>query len=190
MFPLSTDFDPAVLINHPKSRVQYVVDLKYLNPALVEFLSQRDVYISWAVIFLTYAVNIPHSDSEFPIDYVRLNWQFSEGEDTVMNWYVPKDGIKPRNLTNPVGRKHYLYDYDTLDLVHSESIGFPSIVQVTIPHDVTVNTIPRYCLSTLLHYKSTNKLIPMSDACKTFKDFIREQRTPSEYLNPGASERI
>lgn len=190
MYPLSDSFDSSGLDRQPFNQPQYPVSLELLNPELVSFLAERDVYVSWAVIFLTYAINIPHSDSATPLDYVRLNWQFSEGKDATMRWYHPKPGIDSMNLTNPVGRKHYLYYHHDLDLVHEEQIGFPSIVQVTIPHDVDIPTKPRYCLSMLLHRTSTNELIHMADAQEIFKDCVREERTESQPLRIGASEGI
>ena len=57
-------------------------------------------------------------------------------------------------------------------MIHSASVGFPSLVQVAVPHNINNYDEPRYCICIVIQDVATKKRLPfnyLSDLLKEFK---------------------
>jgi hypothetical protein len=64
------------------------------------------------------------------------------------------------------------YNKDEVTLVHRQSVKFPSIVQVGIPHNIFNPDEDRFCVSIMLRKKTDNNNLTMSNAVNLFSNYI------------------
>lgn len=119
-----------------------------LNMEILRFLKGFGLQISKAELFYSEpnAFTPIHTDGA-PEDMAKLNWVFG-GENSTMNWYKPTTD-KPVKISE----YHTLYkgfELSEVELVHSQAVGTPSIVQVGVPHNATNGSNPRWCLCLIL----------------------------------------
>ena len=75
------------------------------------------------------------------------------------------------NNKNIPSRNYVSYNSNEVDLIHSQSVGYPSLVQSGIPHNVTNFKGIRNCISIMLYTKSGN-FLTMSQATHLFSKYI------------------
>jgi hypothetical protein len=168
--------------NPPGSAFEYClhsyVDPNFLNSDLVDLIQNLDLTILWSECFFTNPnqFTVIHVDGGIDghmsenDDIAKLNFIF-DGKDSTMLWYAPKV-VNHSITTNSINSKYIRYSPDQVDLVHEAVVGFPSLVQAGIPHNIKNGPEGRFCLS-LSFCHDSNVPISMSRAREIFKDFIK-----------------
>jgi hypothetical protein len=104
------------------------------------------------------------------------NWVV--GSDHMMNWFQIKNPItqklvdtKISDNTNIPSRNYISYTHDEVELVHSHSVGYPSIIQAGIPHNVTNLSGIRRCISIAL-FDRFRRPLTIAQASRVFAQYI------------------
>jgi hypothetical protein len=145
-----------------------------LNPEIRDFCDQHDYYIEVVEVFYLFPNDIMsiHSDRAVPGDYAKLNWIFG-GKDSVMNWYkVLGAPTAPAHIT-PINSPSLQYKTAEVELVHTQTVGHPSLVQVGCPHNVVNGPEERFCVSIVFKHKSNRERVTMDEAINAFKEYIK-----------------
>lgn len=117
-----------------------------------------------------------HSDCVNIGDITKLIWMYGDSDHT-MSWYLPKPNTildYAYDTNNQLGtsiRNYTKYTREQLYKIYSTKIGFPSLIQVGIPHQVTTFKGKRRSLTIILQ-DFNNNYITMNDAKIIFKDII------------------
>lgn len=146
---------------------------EYINPKLIEFFDDRGLSLNIAALHVrgpeklgSIHVDGARADS----DKTKINWSFNDQH--LMNWYrVKKDLVEPKLFTQK-DRAYLQYDPSEVELIHSQKVGFPSLIQVGIPHSISDLASTRKCISILLRDKKTQNHVAMQTAKEIFKDII------------------
>lgn len=155
----------------PKRAHHFTLDIqKDLSHELKEWFSNLNLKIVVAEVFYTYpnGVGSIHSDLDTPGDYSKLNWVLS-GKISVMKWY--KAHTTGSINTTTIDSYSIHYPTEAVELVHTQAVGAPSIVQVGCPHNIMNSREERFCLSIVFHDQHDRR-ITMSDAIKLFSNYI------------------
>lgn len=104
-------------------------------------------------------------------DYVKINFMLG-GQHSLMNWYMPNtDAVAIKSNSYNTGAPAERFSISDVSHVHSATIGYPSLVQVGIPHDITNNLVEdRFviCLVPIFN----NKRMTMELALEKLAPFI------------------
>jgi len=149
-----------------------------VSKELQEFFYDHGQKICLCEIFFRYpnTVSPIHSDTKSIGDYSKINWILG-GKDSTMHWYLPndkffnKDTEKTKNKTL-VNSHSIWYTPEEVDLVYSEDVRGPAIVQVGIPHNITNRNQHRFCVSLVFRNAKTGARPTMSEATEIFKQSI------------------
>ena len=140
-----------------------------LEDDLFDFLSDVGISICSLTTFFCKPneYSIIHIDTG-SYDYSKLNFIYG-GKGSLMNWFRPK--IPPRIGNEPIARTPDFHWWmpDEVELIHQESVGFPGLCRVGIPHNITNFEEPRRCISVHLADSKTNERILWKDAIEIFK---------------------
>jgi hypothetical protein len=69
----------------------------------------------------------------------------------------------------------YVFDKKMMEVIHSQHIEGPCILQVGIPHQVNNSTVEgRWTLCFVLRRKTDNSYIPFDETRELFKSFTKE----------------
>jgi len=157
-----------------KCRSHSRVGVNTLNPEILEFFDSKNLEIVLCEAFYRKPTDIKHDnvhkDAMYINDATKINWVFG-GEDSLMNWYEPITPVFNINRSQ-IGIEYIYYDRKNLNLLHSQSVGFPSLVQVGIPHDITIGITDRLCISTFFKQKESKEYIPFLNAIELFSDCL------------------
>lgn len=143
-----------------------------LHPELVAFFKKYNLIVLLAEMFY----NGPNNVSKIHIDsvggdYSKVNFVWG-GENSQMVWYKSNDSVPgASDAKTRIGTKFISFTPDEVDVVHQQSVGFPSIVQVGIPHNVVNSNAPRWCLS-IVPARKNGKRLTMDETFHTFKDLL------------------
>jgi hypothetical protein len=148
-----------------------------VSQPLQEFFYKHGQEIRLCEIFFRYpnTVSPIHSDTKNIGDYSKINWILG-GEDSTMHWYVPNDKFynktteetKNKTLVN----SHSIwYTPEEVDLVYSENIRGPAIVQVGTPHNITNGNQYRFCVSIVFRNAKNGARPTMTEATEIFKQY-------------------
>jgi hypothetical protein len=143
----------------------------HLHNDLINFLKSLGLSV---VFFETFA--LPKNSTEYihtdqlSGDYVKLNYIFG-GKNSVMNWYSVNPGVNKIPSLTAINTSFLKYESDEVELLHSQTVGFPSIVQVGTPHSITNPETWRICISLIIH-DCNHKQVSMSTAQEIFKNYI------------------
>jgi hypothetical protein len=148
------------------------IPAEVINPLLYRFFEQKGLRIELAESFF-----IPkfgrvgiHEDGGNKLDVLKINWIYG-GIGSTMNWYTPI--ADPLWKTTILGIRYKEYNLSQVKLVHSQSVGFPSLVQVGCPHGVFAGNQERLCVSIVPAFKeSLDTTIKFNDGLELFKDCI------------------
>lgn len=147
------------------------LDMSYVNNDFLELIDSLNLRIKYIEIFFTDSFKkIPIHADDGPANFAKINWVYG-GSGSSMNWYRPNKHYKPHQLTTPIKSKSILYSNDSVELLHSQPVGCPSIVQVGIPHNVVNYAEPRYCFSTVLFTKE-NQPVTVTELAGLFFNYI------------------
>ncbi|CAB4241599.1 hypothetical protein UFOVP71_137 [uncultured Caudovirales phage] len=163
----------VVVDNLPKESLSKLTPFEeYISDELIELFSTLNVYIRSVEIFYCnpHHVGGIHVDADGG-DFVKINYVFG-GEGSLMNWYAVKPNQTPKFGTTPVRTFYWNWKPEQVDLVHSHTVKFPTLVQVGKPHQVNTTDEARLCVSIIVANKATGKFIRFEDAYNTFKPFM------------------
>jgi hypothetical protein len=153
---------------------QKIIPIEDINPKVIELLNEVGLGINWTECFYTdptlhtYDFDKLHIDSPGGGDYIKLNWIYG-GKESKMIWGKPIGGIEKPLQISAAGTKYREYSTAELDIVHSQEVGFPSIVQVGIPHTVYNYIEPRLCVCIMPG--KIGRDITMAEAIEVFKNY-------------------
>jgi hypothetical protein len=63
------------------------------------------------------------------------------------------------------------YDLHEVEIIGRQTVGFPSIVQAGIPHNIINYEEPRYCLSVVFVKNTGRELLTMTEAIDLFDKY-------------------
>jgi hypothetical protein len=130
-----------------------------INSELVQLLAQHQLDAAHAESFYSTSNRISkvHSDS-YDLegscthgDYTKINWVFG-GANSVMNWYSVNHNYVPALAATPITTTFARYPDEVVQLVHSQSVESPSVVQVGVPHNIENPNEDRICISISVRY--------------------------------------
>lgn len=136
----------------------------HINVDLVNYLSDRNLFISFAETFYMKpnSFSIIHCDTKTYTDVAKINYVY-RGTDSTMNWYKTKD-TSLRDITpSELGTNYRKYELNEVDLIHQHHVSFPTLVQAGVPHNVTTKSEDRMCISLFLINRTTNKYISFDE---------------------------
>jgi hypothetical protein len=163
-FCISLDPQPPLLNHdyvhpHYTERVHINLDIKKdINPHWEKLLNGNGLILTRVELFygppdLEYTMII-HVDSG-PGDRGKVNWVFG-GSGSKMHWYRNINSVPKDVLITSVGSKYNQYDPADVELIHTNTIANPSLVQVGVPHNITNPGQERWCYSMVITDSLTN----------------------------------
>lgn len=146
-----------------------LIPTSHLNHKLIKLFLELDLDFPQAAIFYSNgsATHPIHADYYYPTDVTKINWVF--GPDHIMNWYKTS---KINAHSTWQGKNFVPYNSNEVELVHSQKVSTPSLIQVGIPHNVVNFSGNRICVSVALFYRRTKKQLTMQEARTLFKNYI------------------
>lgn len=157
-----------------KTKNHYKINPDEIHPAMHLAFNKLDLEIVFVESFfkIPFQSNRIHKDAPGYTDATKINWVF-DGEDSTMNWYEPRnDKVLPLQDITSIGVQYSYYQRSDLNLLHSQQVTGPSIVQVGIPHNITMGTKHRHCISAFFKQKNSSEYIPFDKSKDLFKDYI------------------
>lgn len=141
----------------------------------VEFLDLIDSFglaLSHAEVFYSQSnsKHEAHIDTHANTDFPKLNWIFG-GEGSLMIWYKPKEGYSGTDSYTSINTKYLGFEPRNIIPIEAANLLSPSLVQAAVIHNVQTFTDPRWCLSTVYHYKDTNTFPTFNKLLEIFKDY-------------------
>jgi len=139
-----------------------------------DFFDQHNFYIEVVEVFYLFpndSMSI-HSDRAIPGDYAKVNWIYG-GKDSVMKWYKILAASTAPTYTTPINSPSLQYKPYEVELVHTQPVGHPSLVQVGCPHNVVNGPEERFCVSIVFKHNSTRERVTMYEALEVFKEYIK-----------------
>jgi hypothetical protein len=138
---------------------------KEVNPELINFFENKGLYLKNVDVFCSppgFYLQIHIDGIALGTNICAINWQYCDEKGSYMQWWNPKpqfankDIIKPENfIENSYKIKTTKYAYawtpEECNLVHTSEIGFPSLVNIGVPHSMKNSTkVNRYAISLTL----------------------------------------
>ena len=162
------NFDQLKIANH------FEINEADLNPALIELLDKLGFEIQLAECFYRkpFTGSRIHRDVKGRPSATKLNWIYG-GRNSLMNWYQPVSDIE-RTAVTALGVTYVYYLNEDVKLVHTQKVGFPSLLEVAMPHDITMGDEERICVSIVLKYKNKDAYPTFAESTKIFKDYIND----------------
>lgn len=172
--PLNFNINP-VTIDHCelKKKYQTSINLTDLNPDLINLLKDRGINVSLSESFYShpFKVQVIHTDY-LGGDYVKINFIYG-GHGSQMHWYKIKDPSRPMTIgTTSINTKYISWTRDMVDLVESNTLDCPSLVQTGCPHNVINKDEYRLCISLVLTDSVTSNRLTMSEAKFKLQEFL------------------
>lgn len=162
----------------PRGNKHLRIPKDVLDQNFVDFFNQRNIRLLAVEVFYTvpHGSNIIHSDV-IPLDDVaKINWVYG-GIGSVMEWYQVNSNYKTDTLADRAAATianspTIRFLKEEVDLIHSQFVECPSIVQVGCPHNMRNGTTERFCISTIFENTKTNKRVTIDEAKELFKEFL------------------
>jgi hypothetical protein len=174
--PLSESISDVVSFLKQYNKRHFQISKELISDELKTLFAEYNLGIRLVEIFYRSpdAVGNIHSDMKVIGDYSKLNWIYG-GEGSSMNWYKINETYIGNTTTHTTDINSYaLYYKDTeVDLLHSQSVGNPSLVQVGIPHNVINSDTDRFCISVVFEDMDTKQRPTFAEALDLFKNYIK-----------------
>lgn len=176
--------DPSILKSINQDMYMHVYPaIGMLNPKFIVAMSKFDLVIDHIEIFhskpneftpIHRDVSTLPTDSNNSYDFIKLNYIYG-GKNSLMKWYETLPDIKPlnKNIYNnqsSVNVTSDAYRKEDVTVMHEQVVGFPSIVQVGIPHNVQNTDEDRYCLCIVP--TKNGKRLSIDTALSLFETYI------------------
>jgi hypothetical protein len=145
---------PNVDITAFKNQRHFKFDTNLISDGIKQWLADKGMSIGCVECFYNppYGSTPLHLDNKGE-DFTRLNWIYG-GKGSNMIWFVPKPGIKPVAKSNKVGTGYLGFNPDDVNEVYrQEVIGTPTMVRVSVPHQLINGPEDRWAISVTPLYK-------------------------------------
>jgi hypothetical protein len=179
-FDIPPFIDTSFIETIPKDEYQYKASLfQHINPRFLLLLHNIGLTVYHIPEVFYCRANSSgwiHSDmlndtvSKDSKDFTRINFSFL-GKNSIMNWYSVNNDEESSIAVTSIGAPSHTYKSEQVTHIHSQSVSFPSIVQVGIPHNVTTSNEDRICYS-IMPLKNNIRL-SMDEAIEVFKPYIK-----------------
>lgn len=130
-----------------------------INLDLLDWFEDRGMWLKNCDIFCSppgFTLGI-HVDGVRRDNAIATNWAYEEPfQEGVMHWWEPKpEFVNPKDL-KPEDHGAYsisttpyalAWHEDQCELLHSSKVGFPSLVNIGIPHSMSNGNAQRYAIS-------------------------------------------
>jgi len=167
IYPLKykLEVEPIRYFRHTK------ISNEEINPEFIDLLKSNDIHIFYAEFFYSppYYIQPIHVDAPGG-DIVKINFVLG-GANSTMSWYKEKPNIIVPIKKTSVGTSYTEYTIDQVELIETHTIGFPSLVQVGIPHRIVNAHESRICASFVCKDK-LNTPIPMTTVITKLQKYI------------------
>ena len=185
--PVNKDLDPVTLlksipawtdnvINNPESAKHFILPRIHWSTELIHFFDIHRLYITYVEVFYTFpnkGCDI-HIDGSEPGDFTKINWVYL-GKNSKMQWYEANTKEELKVTPTIVNSSYIGFQPKDVNLVYSENLQGPNIVQVGCPHAIENSTEERFCISVVFkNTKTTNfrNRPTMKESLVIFKDYI------------------
>jgi hypothetical protein len=165
-------FKEGITLNDfPKIRHSKIDVDTTVNPQILNLLISKNLFIYFAEVFYAgpFLVGGIHTDCGGLInDIAKISWVFG-GQDSLMHWYRPLGSGKSK-ITD-INSDYVLYTRSRVELIYSNNLKTPSLVQAGIPHNTSNDKEERYCFTFILADCITRKPICMDRAIELFNEY-------------------
>jgi hypothetical protein len=167
--PFDNNFDIAKFKKTAHDRINPMD----MNPQFLELLDLLGLKIAMAEYFYKTPKSLSgvHRDVLPASSATRINWIYG-GADSVMNWYRPLNDIKKMFIT-PIGESYTYYEKEDVEIIFSRKVGFPSLVEVALPHDILMGDEERVCISAILKHKHKHVCPTFAESLLLFRDYLK-----------------
>ena len=160
----------------PRGNKHIRIPKDFINNECIDFFKNRGIHLIGVEVFYTVprGSNIIHSDVLPLSDVAKINWVYG-GVDSRMEWYTPNTEYNPeaiRTNVTKVNSPTLNFNKEEVDLVHTQAIESPSIVQAGCPHNMINGSTERFCISTIFASIETRNRLTMNQAKEIFKEFV------------------
>ena len=176
LFKSTTDTLDFLKHNNQQLARHYTINNELLSDDIVNFFTSNGLAIKFIEVFYRPAgVNSSiHIDTQEPGDYVKLNWVFG-GEGSTMCWYDIKENCKGTPQQTSISTYAIHYSPDDVTLLHSQTVGQPTLVQVGIPHSIdNKNLTERFCVSIIFGHAAQLGRPTFNSVYEIFKNYIKQ----------------
>lgn len=151
-------------------------DVKNLSDEIKDLFNDLNLKLLSAGLFTTIgSVNTQiHLDGHSFGNVAKINWVIST-HDHLMNWYTIKDNTSlipsVRNSENNLPNRSYVnFEKNQVEFLDSAIIGYPSLVNVGLPHNISNLGGIRRCLTVML-FDRDEQTVTMENAIDIFNKF-------------------
>ena len=162
----------------PSGNKHFRIPKDILSQNFKDFFYQRGIQLLGVEVFylLPGGSNIIHSDVNPIGDVAKINWVYG-GANSIMEWYQVNSNYKSNALTDRAAATianspTIRFLKEEVNLMHSQFVECPSIIQAGCPHNMKNGTTERFCISTIFKHTETNMRVTMAEAQIIFKDFL------------------
>lgn len=159
----------------PNAFNHWQIGPEHLSTELLTLLASHNLMVYYSEIFYTHPHDkiIIHADAVTPPDSCKLNWVY-ELEPTEMRWFNITDGQQLKCKNNLIGGQYYTIDDESkYELVYTHKMQKPTMVNVSVPHDVVNNTdYPRWCVSVVVKDAADHHRISWSKLKERLERYI------------------
>jgi hypothetical protein len=150
------------------------------NQDWLDYMKSLDMEVVKVLLFYRKA-HFTHPEAHIDLDETAqsrygINWVLG-ADDSEMVWYNLPNNISDYPVkTAPVGNYGYIpFPYNELTEIDRRCIGHtPTLVRVDIPHNIVVNTNPRWAIS--IRFNADSELASWSDTVDYYKRFLVEDQ--------------
>ena len=173
-FHLDLNIDPLSRLDLLVRKRHTKINFEDINPELIKFFETLNLRIHLAEIFYSH----PYYDSPIhidtlPGDFTKLNWQY-RGSRSKMNWYRVLDLDKKDISITPIGTNFVSYSRSEVEIIETNDIKFPSLVQAGVPHNIKNDYEERWVLSIVFKFIVDNRRPTMKESIVLFRDLITD----------------
>ena len=165
-------FDDNFDITQLKIKAHSRIEAKDINQEFVNLLDNLGLKINMAECFYRKAHSKSgiHRDVTGTDSATKINWVY-DGSGSVMDWYRIINNNE-KILVTGLGSTYNYYEKEDVELVHSQQIGCPSLLEVALPHGITMGHQERTCISVVIQYKHNDAFPTFAESLNIFKDYI------------------
>ena len=162
-----------LILEDLKKQYMFYLDFKdVLHSELQDFLKSKKIYAHHVESFYS----PPNFEQPIHVDdtggdYVKMNFVWG-GTGSLMHWYKPTESKIIDTTSSLIDTRILQYKQDEVDLMASECVYSPSLVQTGVPHNITNPHEHRLCLSLILCYRRNRSRITMQEALTLFAEYL------------------
>jgi hypothetical protein len=166
--PFDDDFD----IGQLKIKAHSRIEAEDMNQQFIDLLDKLGLKINMVECFYRKAWGKSgiHRDIRGTDSATKINWVYG-GARSSMNWYRAVNNVEKTSVTG-LGVTYTYYEKQDVELLHSQRIGFPSLLEIAVPHDITMADEERICVSVVLQYKHNNDYPTFVESLDLFHDYL------------------